>query len=147
MVLIFFYPFLELYTLYYFGQRAGFSVLLIYLICTFIVGINLIKSAGFNTVKASSPNIILEAPFRLMAGVLILVPGFISDIFAVLILIPFIRKILWSKVFNRILKGKFYQAQWSTRSQSGFDVNNEIFDIKSEVIEKDVTPRQGPLIK
>lgn len=141
MGLLFLYPMAELLSLIFLGGRIGFGSLVIYLLGSFFIGLNLIRSAGFNTVKMSSPTTVLEAPFRLMAGVLILIPGLLSDFLAVLILIPFVRKVLWTLVFARLFQGRFYQKTWQTSGMAPPNSGDEdVIDVKYVREERDVTP-------
>lgn len=144
MGLFFLFPFLELVSLFYFGSHFGFADTVLYLLGTFFVGINLIRSAGFNSVRVASPSIVLEAPFRLMAGVLILIPGLFSDLLAVLILIPFIRKALWKYAFARFVQGNVYSNVWTYQSSNTYarpSAAEDIVDVNFVSEERDVTPR------
>ncbi len=146
MGLIFLYPILELLTLLALGREIGFGSFILYLLGTFVVGVNLIRSAGFNSVKMASPAVVLEAPFRLMAGVLILVPGLISDVLAILILVPFVRKLVWLFAVNKLFKGRVFQQNWSTAGQATYySVKEDIIDVEVVCEERDVTPKAlGP---
>jgi UPF0716 protein FxsA len=113
-----------------------------YLLLSFLVGTMLIRSAGFNSVRKASPSVVLEAPFRLMAGVLILVPGLISDILALLILIPLFRKALWTYFLSRIVRGNVQFQTWGQqwpRKPTGYD--EEAAEIKIVRDERDVSPK------
>lgn len=145
MGLFFLFPFLEITSLFYLGSHIGFGNTVLYLLGTFFVGINLIKSAGFNTLKVATPTVALEAPFRLMAGVLILIPGVFSDLLAVLILIPVIRKALWKYAFARLMQGRVYQNVWTYQSQNTYSrpgAADDIVDVDFTREERDVTPRE-----
>ena len=112
----------------------------LYLIGTFVIGVNLIRSAGFNSLKTYSPTTVLEAPFRLMAGVLLLVPGVFSDALAVLILVPFVRKLVWTYLLMRLFRGRVFQTQWSYQGQRPFPGEGDVFDVTAVRQERDVTP-------
>ncbi len=140
MGLLLLYPFIELMTLIFLGRQIGFGPLFLYLMATFLIGLNLIRSAGFNTVKMASPTTVLEAPFRLMAGFLILVPGLLSDVLAILILIPFVRKVLWTYVFARWFQGRVYQRTWGSAGMASQAQQDEIIDVNYVREERDVTP-------
>ena len=135
------FPVLELLTLFWLGRTLGVGPTFIYLLGTFFVGVNLIRSAGFNSLKMASPGVVLEAPFRLMAGILILIPGLISDGLAVLILIPFVRKALWLYFFSRVFRGRFYQQTWSSGGSSYNYRREDIVDVPFMREERDVTPQ------
>jgi UPF0716 protein FxsA len=134
------YPFLELLSLFYLGKQVGLMQMALYLIGTFVIGVNLIRSAGFNSLKTYSPTTVLEAPFRLMAGVLLLVPGVFSDALAVLILVPFVRKLVWTYLLMRLFRGRVFQTQWSYQGQRPFPGEGDVFDVTAVRQERDVTP-------
>lgn len=140
MGILFLYPFFELGSLYWLGHQIGLANLFLYLLATFFVGSNLVRSAGINSLKMASPSIVLEAPFRLMAGVLILVPGLISDVLAVLILIPIVRKLLWTMVFAKIFKGRVYQQTWTSGGFRQPYPEGDVVDVTAVREERDVSP-------
>lgn len=129
MGFFFFYPFLELLSLIYLGQRIGFGYLLIYLGSSVLIGMTLIRSAGINSVRSASPTVVLEAPFRLMAGILILIPGLISDVCAFLVLVPFVRKFLWKHFFVSIFQGRVLRKEWPTGRPYYQSSADEIIDV------------------
>ena len=83
---------------------------------------------------------VLEAPFRLMAGVLILIPGLISDALAFLILIPFVRKALWIYGFSRLFRGQVFHQTWTTGSSTFQSAQDDVVDVNFVREERDVTP-------
>lgn len=141
MALIFLYPVLELLSLILLGREIGAGATFLYLCGSFIVGINLIRSAGLTSVQMASPSTILEAPFRLMAGVLILVPGLISDVLAILILVPFVRRVLWTFAVAKLFKGRVYQSTWTYGNPPNTSAAEDIVDVTYVREERDVTPK------
>ena len=136
--IFFLYPFLELISLFYLGRMIGFGPMIVYLIWTFFVGTSLIRSAGLNRVTHVRPMTALEAPFRFMAGVLILIPGIFSDLLAILILIPWVRKVVWIFIFSKLFKGKIYTKTWQYGSTSASGQKNESDIIDVNFIREDV---------
>lgn len=145
MILFLIYPFFELLSLVFLGRQIGFPATVLYLLASFFVGVNFIRSAGFNTLKMASPQVVLEAPFRLMAGLLILIPGLVSDFMAVLILIPWVRRLVWTYGISRFLRGRVFQTTWQYQNPRGFGVEGEVVDVSGVREERDVTP-QGEAI-
>lgn len=147
MVLLLLFPFLELTTLISLGRMIGMGFLFLYVLGTFFLGMNLVRSAGVNSLRMGAPSTVLEAPFRLMAGVLILIPGLISDVLALLILIPLVRKILWVFVVSKLFQGRVVQQTWSTGARSPFQgtsrEESDIVDVTGVRVERDVTPLEA----
>jgi len=70
------------------------------LVAGFIFGLQLMRSQGLNAMLKASQNVqVGESPLaplaggivKAFAGILLIIPGFITDIFALLILLPFVR--------------------------------------------------------
>tara|TARA_E500000178_G_C16861823_1_gene680127 strand:+ start:18 stop:437 length:420 start_codon:yes stop_codon:yes gene_type:complete len=123
-------PALEIYLLIKVGGHVGAlnTVALIFL--TAIIGIYFAKHQGMQTLKSGMINLyqnkmpiyeMMSGASIAIAALLLIVPGFFTDFFGFLLLIPFTRKIL----FNLALKN---QAKKNVKSQDktidGEVVNN-----------------------
>ncbi len=84
---------LELASIILVGQRAGVIVTLLLIITDIVLGIGVIRSAGANAMSAlraplrtpgSEAKLASGMALRVLAGVLFLIPGFFSDVLALL---------------------------------------------------------------
>ena len=113
LILIISVPFIEIYLLIKIGTHIGAITTILLIISTAIVGVYYAKYEGLNTLKSGflqlSKNQIptyemLSGAAIAFAAVLLIVPGFFTDVLGFLVIFPITRKILFnvlSKKFNR----------------------------------------------
>jgi len=108
--------FVEIWSIIKMSEYVGFLAALVLLIAGFIFGLQLMRSQGINAMMKAAQNTQLnESPLgplasamvKAFAGILLIIPGFVSDIVALIILVPFVRN-----TFARHLlkKGQFFPA-------------------------------------
>jgi|TARA_B100000780_G_C20991391_1_gene396487 UPF0716 protein FxsA len=123
-------PILEITLMINIGQQIGALNTVLIIFFTAIVGVYYAKIEGINTIKSGMTNLYKnKIPFYEMlsgasiaiAAILLILPGFISDIIGFLLLIPFTRKI----IINYWLKNKY---------QKNKKTNEDIID--AEIIEE-----------
>ena len=107
-------PVIEIYILIEIGSRIGSIFTIILVILTGFIGAYLARIQGMHTMlrvrnsmqQGIMPeNELIDALLILIAGIVLLTPGFVTDITGILLLIPKTRHVI-----NRFLKQKF--AQW-----------------------------------
>lgn len=110
LLLFLLFPVIELAVLIKVGSAIGVVPTLLLVIGTAILGSVLLRIAGVATAWRAREKLargelpeqeVLEGLFIAIGGGLLLLPGFISDIFGVLCLIPFTRRLLVNKVRQR----------------------------------------------
>lgn len=110
LLLFLLFPVIELAVLIKVGSAIGVLPTLLLVIGTAILGSVLLRVAGVATAWRAREKLargelpeqeVLEGLFIAIGGGLLLLPGFISDIFGVLCLIPFTRRLLVNKVRQR----------------------------------------------
>ena len=110
LLLFLLFPVIELALLIKVGSAIGVLPTLLLVIGTAILGSVLLRIAGVATAWRAREKLargelpeqgVIEGLFIAIGGGLLLLPGFISDIFGVLCLIPFTRRLLVSKVRQR----------------------------------------------
>ena len=101
--LLFLYPWLEIWSLIELGTRTSAITAMLWLLGTGVLGIGLFRLAGRQTLQhlqqaqregALSQQLLMGNVARLVAGVLMIVPGLISDALAVVVLIDPLRILL-----------------------------------------------------
>jgi UPF0716 protein FxsA len=131
---------LEIASIIWIGGAIGLIPTLLLLLGGGMVGVNLFRSAGVNisTVVLSSgfdasrrKNLASDTLFRVVSGLLFLVPGFFSDLVALLLFVPMVRKWLVSRLGISV----------STvgAAGAGFDSRRvEIIDLEAVEIEAEI---------
>jgi UPF0716 protein FxsA len=108
--------FVEIWSIIKMSEYVGFLAALVLLIAGFIFGLQLMRSQGINAMMKAAQNTQLDesplgplasAMVKAFAGILLIIPGFVSDLVALIILSPFVRN-----AFARYLlkKGQFFPA-------------------------------------
>lgn len=117
-------PLVETWLLIEIGNRIGALVTIALVIATAVVGSQLVRRQGLSTVREiqrrqlqgeipAAP--MLEGLALLIAGALLITPGFISDTLGFLLLVPPLRL----ELARRLLSGLFVPAGFGPRGASG----------------------------
>ena len=116
-------PFAEIYILLEVGGLIGAFPTIFLVVLTAVMGSWLLQQQGFSTFKRFQDNMkqgvipayeMIEGPIILLGAVLLLTPGFITDILGLACLIPSLRKRLAQYIIeNKIIQANdiFKQAQ------------------------------------
>jgi len=115
------FPVLEIYLLIEAGKEFGFWPIFAVVILTAWAGSRLVKMQGFATLnqlqekmaRGQSPHKELsDGVMILVGGVLLIAPGFVTDAFGILLLLPptrmLFRKILMGWVLRQVSKGRIH---------------------------------------
>lgn len=156
-------PAAEIWGLFYFGSKLGFVNTLFYLLAAAVLGFGLIRAQGLyllgnfqaTLAKGQIPaNQIFSSLLVFIAGALLVVPGFLSDVVALLLLLPGSRHLIALSVRKKLEKkmreGSFRMASFG--NMGGFSTGFGGFGTQGprpssqqqpdgEVF-RDVTPRQ-----
>ena len=109
-LLIILIPAIEIFLFIKIGSQIGAITTLLLIFTTAIVGVYYAKYEGLNTLKSGFAQISKnKAPTREMisgaaiaiAALLLIIPGFATDIFGFLILFPFTRNFLLKRFLNK----------------------------------------------
>ena len=155
-------PLAEILVIVEVAQRTGIIETIALLLIVSILGAWLVKSEGmgvirkiqFQLIQGQIPNKeLLDGGLILIAGVLMLTPGFITDVVGLLLLFPLTRPIISRLFFKRIVNQPFSaMGSESKRSTfnftrgSSFGMENgdiEIVDLRRE----DDDPRDPPSLE
>ncbi|WP_024851788.1 FxsA family protein [Hydrogenovibrio kuenenii] len=150
-------PLVELYVLIEVGSVIGALPTILLTIFTAIVGAGLMKNQGVATLQRAQQSLamgrapeteMMEGMFIFLGGLFLLIPGFITDTFGLLFLIPPIRQFLARKfILQRQSNyarqhgrdGNVYETEW-TESENGHvkQVHVTYHSSQSDVIEGEV---------
>ena len=128
-------PVIELVIMIKIGQNIGAFNTVLLVLFTAIAGVFFAKLQGLSTLKSGLINIyqnkvpfyeILSGASIAIAAMLLIIPGFMTDLIGFLLLIPFTRKILLRSIIkNKNLKTKH-------ENKKGDVIEAEIIDEKDE---------------
>ena len=123
----------EMYLLFFMAERAGSEFTLIWVLLTAFLGYVFAKIESARTIsriktqveKMSVPaDEIMDTPLIVIAGVLLVVPGLITDIGGVLILFPLTRSMLRGVIKNKVLSKLKSQAWFQSIYPGGDSSHN-----------------------
>ena len=105
-------PFVELYLLLEVGSFLGVFPTIFMIIFTGVLGVRLFRQQGFTTLKRFQDTVargeipayeMIEGPILLIGGVLLIAPGFFTDILGFACLIPSARKAIAKYIIEHYL--------------------------------------------
>ena len=120
-------PIIEILLFVLFGDFLGFFIVLLLIIVTGVVGLLLLRSnVSISEIKelASNPN---DWLYRKVSGVLLLIPGFFTDILALIMLVKGLRNIVW----------KFLISQQSRQKEERKDENEKVIEAEYRDLDED----------
>ncbi|MDG6345968.1 FxsA family protein [Glaesserella parasuis] len=136
---LFLYIYIEISLLVSVGSAIGVLPLILLMITISAVGLWLVKLRGIMTIVQIRQEIaqgkipaqaVMSSIFFAIAGVLLIIPGFLSDILALLLLLPITRQLLqaiFMKLFASRVKFMSFGSMNRTSSQ-----NNTTFEAEFE---------------
>jgi UPF0716 protein FxsA len=104
LLLILLFPLAEIATFILVGGAIGVVRTLGLVIVSALVGVVMLRDAGVMTAlklqrqKGNPAAVLAEGGARMLAGLLLLIPGFLTDIAAILVLIPATRRLLFGRL-------------------------------------------------
>lgn len=152
------FPIIEIYFLFHASRAFGFLPILATVVFTAWLGARLVKSQGLIVLsqfqaRMTEGNIpkreAIEGLLILMAGVLLVAPGFITDGIGILCLLPVTRSVIASVVArwveSKIKQGKIKVYRSSNVNASGTKVGVKSFESPNpfeKPVVRDVTPSE-----
>ena len=126
IILILGIPILEIYLFIKIGSQIGAFNTISLILITAIVGVAYARYEGFNTLKSGISQLtknelpvyeIISGAALTFAAILLIIPGFATDLFGVLLIFPYTRKLFLKKFSNKyknknIEKKNFIEGQY-----------------------------------
>jgi UPF0716 protein FxsA len=134
------------------GSYIGVPATLGLIILTAIVGTMLVRSQGIDVIRKvqNSANrgempvaALTQGLFVLIAGILLLTPGFATDTLGFCLLIPPVREVLAAKIWKFIEPNVVTSTQWSSTHTTGSRNRPGGTVIDVEAVEIDETANNG----
>ena len=110
VILIIAIPLIEIYLFIKIGSQIGAINTLALILITALLGVWYARFEGFNTLKSGITQLrnneipiyeIVSGAAITIAAVMLIIPGFATDIFGILLIFPYSRKILLSKISEK----------------------------------------------
>ena len=110
IILIIAIPLIEIYLFIKIGSQIGAINTLALILITALLGVWYARFEGFNTLKSGITQLrnnelpvyeIVSGAAITIAAVMLIIPGFATDIFGILLIFPYTRKILLSKISEK----------------------------------------------
>ena len=131
LILLIGVPLIEIYLFIKIGSQIGAFNTVLLILTTAVVGVAYARYEGFNALKSGIGQLIKnELPiYEILSGAtlafaafLLILPGFASDTFGILLVIPFTRKLILSrffkkKNFNKNKKKNFIEGDYEDISE------------------------------
>ena len=114
-LLIILIPIIEIYLLIKIGAQIGALTTIILIFTTAVIGVYYAKYEGLNTLKSGFIQISKNQPpaYEMISGaaialaaLLLIVPGFITDVLGFLLIFPLSRKFIFNRVVKKFTKVK-----------------------------------------
>ena len=110
LLLIIGIPLIEIYLFIKIGSQIGAFNTVLLILSTAVAGVAYARYEGFNTLKSGLSQLvknqipvyeIISGATLAFAALLLILPGFATDIIGILLIIPFTRKVILSKFINK----------------------------------------------
>lgn len=129
------------------GRAIGLAATLALVILGFVVGSFLLRRQGIGILRRMSAEgrngtlpgrELLNPAMNVIASLLFIIPGFLSDILAILLLIPQVRNLLWRSIAKRFVVAGSDDTGFSASSRPDFrspprdSGNSKVVDLDEE---------------
>ena len=131
-----FIPTIEIYLFIKIGGNIGALTTILLVFSTAIVGVYYAKYEGLNTLRAGFSQLsnnqtpayeVISGAAIAFAAILLIIPGFATDIMGFFLIFPITRKLIFSKFLNKIKKKSY--------SKNNF-IDGEFEDIEDDDVKK-----------
>ena len=107
-------PILEILTFILFGDILGFFPVIFLIFVTFLIGIILLRS----NINLKDIQRLIQEPnewlYQKIAGILLLIPGFITDFLGLVMLVKSFRGYVWKLIIKKKSKNDYSQTNTKT---------------------------------
>lgn len=131
-------PVVEIYILIQVGQVIGALWTVLFVVLTAVIGVQLLKQQGLSTMSRAQARMnqgelpaqeLIEGMALMLSGAFLLTPGFVTDAFGFLLLIPATRKALMQVVINRLkASGRYVVQTHSSQAHNRTDNRDDVID-------------------
>jgi UPF0716 protein FxsA len=142
-LVVIFMPIMEIAGFIIVGKALGLWLTLALIVLTSFAGLLILRSGGLGMLRKVSvankdgvppAEEMIHGAVLVVAGILLFLPGFITDLIGILLLIPFVRRMVWATFGHRVAfagsfaqRGPFSQSKDSGASSKVVDLDDEDF--------------------
>ena len=159
LLLLLLLPFFELWLMIEIGAEVGALAVIVWLVAMIILGVNLLRYLGASSMLRAAQGMrggampaesMADGLFKAIGAVLLIIPGFATDVMALLCFIPFVRRLLFKRWLTKMAgsgsgfssasfganpfqqgpftpnAGNVYEHQGSARKEAGKDVSGGV---------------------
>lgn len=136
--------FLEIASIIWVGRALGVALTLLLIVASAVLGISLFRKTGLSVAAAlrapirnaaTQRDLVGSTAFGTLAGLLFMIPGFFSDIVAVLLLLPPVQSWLVSRMKVVSVTQSGFETQTHRRYETIIDA--EAVEIEGEIMPPD----------
>lgn len=139
-VIVLLMPILEIAGFIVVGKALGVWLTLALILLTSFLGLVILRSGGLGMVRnlqnasrtgAEPAEAMISGGMRVIAGILLFIPGFITDAIGLLLLIPGFRKLIWTAIGPRIVVASSFRGQ-GFRPGPQRDASSKVVDLDED---------------
>jgi UPF0716 protein FxsA len=113
-------PVVEIYLLIKIGSQIGAITTILLIFSTAIIGVYYAKYEGLNTLKSGFAQLsknkaptyeMISGAAIAFAALLLIIPGFVTDVFGFLIIFPITRKLIFNKFIGQLKSNKYEEKK------------------------------------
>ena len=144
----------EMSAFIYIGGEIGGLFTLLGIFVTAIIGLSLLKSQGGSVMTRIRADLaqgrapvgsIADSISLAVGGILMLIPGYVTDFIGILLFIPGLRTIAGAWILHQLVTNNRFKGFVHVGGQGGFSAHNpQPFHDADDVIEGDVTEHRPP---
>lgn len=141
-------PFLEIAGFVVIGGKLGLGLTLLWVLVAAILGLGLIRHGGLNALtrlqvalnqQREPGHSLVDGAVMVTAGLLLIIPGFVSDLMALILLLPATRNFLLRRVATHF-DTRIYRAGGGTARS---DPRHTVIEGEFEIVEPDDVETPG----
>lgn len=127
------------------GSQIGIGWTLALVVVSFLLGIVLFRRQGFSMLKAAQAEAragiaperpIVHGAMIVMASILLMIPGFVTDIFGLLLFVPPVRDAIWNAMRSRITVRAYGPGHTSYTAGTAQRVEPDVIDLAQDDFER-----------
>ena len=127
-------PILEIYLFIKIGSQIGAFNTILLIFITAIIGVYYAKYEGQNTIKSGFTQIIrnqvpayeiISGAAIAFAALLLIIPGFATDVLGFLLIFPITRKLIFGKLTNKLKENKIKKNNFIEGEYEDIDENDD----------------------
>lgn len=150
-VVVLLMPILEIAGFIVVGKALGLWLTLALILFTSFLGLVILRAGGLGMVRnlqnasrtGDEPaQAMINGGMRVIAGILLFAPGFITDIIGLLLLVPAFRTLIWKAIGPRIVVAGSFKTQGFRRDQQNSG-SAKVVDLDDEDFHRD-GPNNSP---